>query len=382
MATIQARKNAKGITRYTAQIRIKRKGVVVHQESRTFPRYAQAEAWAKRREVELAEPGAVNIAKFGNVSIGALIQRYIDEFEETAQWQRSKATSLRALIKKPIAQISAVELTTERLVQHVKERRAEGVAPSTAANDLTWLGVVLRSARAAWGIPAAADEVAKAQTLLRNLRLIGRPKQRDRTPTYEELQALDAYFERQDRRRNTEIPMRRMMWFAIYSTRREAEICRLMWEDNDPERLLGIVRDAKHPRQKIGNNRAFRYTPQAWAIMQMQPRSSDDGRIFPYDSKTVSARFTRACHVLGIEDLHFHDLRHEGTTRLFERGLTIPEVAAHTLHESWAMLKRYTHIVKRGRVLDAPFLPPDLVPTPAVRPHAANPDAQQDQPTK
>jgi hypothetical protein len=32
---------------------------------------------------------------------------------------------------------------------------------------------------------------------------------------------------------------------------------------------------------------------------------------FPYDPKSVGAAFTRACHILGIQDLRFHDLRHE-----------------------------------------------------------------------
>src|SRR5208282_6819713 len=44
-----------------------------------------------------------------------------------------------------------------------------------------------------------------------------------------------------------------------------------------------------------------------------------------------------------IENLHFHDLRHEATSRLFEKGLAIQEVAAITGHKTWAMLKRYTH---------------------------------------
>lgn len=49
-------------------------------------------------------------------------------------------------------------------------------------------------------------------------------------------------------------------------------------------------------------------------------------------------------HVLAIDDLHFHDFRHEATSRLFEAGYDIPEVAQFTLHESWATLKRYTHL--------------------------------------
>ena len=44
-------------------------------------------------------------------------------------------------------------------------------------------------------------------------------------------------------------------------------------------------------------------------------------RIFPYTTDAIGAAFTRACKLLGIDDLHFHDLRHEGVSRLFEAGL-------------------------------------------------------------
>lgn len=61
-------------------------------------------------------------------------------------------------------------------------------------------------------------------------------------------------------------------------------------------------------------------------------------------SESVGASFERACQRLGIEDLRFHDLRHEGICRLFERGLSIPEVAMISGHMSWSTLKRYTHL--------------------------------------
>ena len=60
------------------------------------------------------------------------------------------------------------------------------------------------------------------------------------------------------------------------------------------------------------------------------------------------AAFTRACKVLGIEDLHFHDLRHEGVSRLFELGKTIPQVACFSGHRSWQSLQRYAHIRESG----------------------------------
>ncbi len=47
---------------------------------------------------------------------------------------------------------------------------------------------------------------------------------------------------------------------------------------------------------------------------------------------------------LGIKDLHFHDLRHEGISRLFEADWDIPQVAAVSGHRDWKMLQRYTHL--------------------------------------
>jgi integrase len=52
----------------------------------------------------------------------------------------------------------------------------------------------------------------------------------------------------------------------------------------------------------------------------------------------------RAMRLAGIEDLRFHDLRHEATTRLFEKGLNIMEVASITGHKDLRMLRRYTHL--------------------------------------
>ena len=47
---------------------------------------------------------------------------------------------------------------------------------------------------------------------------------------------------------------------------------------------------------------------------------------------------------VGIEDLHFHDLRHGATASFFRMGLDIPRVALLTGHKTWAMLRRYTDI--------------------------------------
>lgn len=357
MATIRARQRADGSTGYTAVVRLFRDKKLVHQETKTFSRHSAADKWAKEREVALEDPAALLRAQAsGSLTLGELIQWYLDTFRSVSGWGRTKQSQLEALKSHPTGQADALLLDASTLVDHVRARRASGVAPSTAGNDLTWLGVVLRAAKSVKKLPVRPEIVTEARDACRELRLIGKSRKRVRTPTHEELVALDGYFERTDRRSNTEIPMRQVMWFAIYSTRRQEEITRILRSDNDPDRRLGLVRDLKHPTDKQGNHRHFRYTPEAWAIMEMQPKLDGEDRIFPCNPKSIGSRFTRACKMLGINNLHFHDLRHEGTTRLFESGLQIPEVAAHTLHDSWAVLKGYTHIVVRSAIFHAPFL--------------------------
>jgi integrase len=58
----------------------------------------------------------------------------------------------------------------------------------------------------------------------------------------------------------------------------------------------------------------------------------------------VSQAFERVCRKAGIKGLRFHDLRHEATSRLFEKGLNTMEAAAVTGHKTLVMLKRYTHL--------------------------------------
>jgi integrase len=366
VATIRKRVGAKG-TRFEAIIRRRRDQTQSYRESQTFDTRADAERWAKHREDALNDPvAAVRAPPVGGPTLAALIRWYINSFSTLTPWGHTKQTALEHLERHSIGKINAPALNAAMLVDHIRARRAHGAAGSTAGNDLTWIGCVLRAAkdcsRCASVNPSVVDQ---ARVTCNMLRLIKRPNRREIRPTPEQLDQLTEHFQRRDQR--SEIPMTDIMWFAIHSSRREAEICRLRWIDNDPQYHTGLVRDAKHPFRKAGNHRRFKYTAEAWEIAARQPQTSDF--IFPYKPQTISAAFTRACKVLGIADLTFHDLRHEAASRLFERGYTIPQVAQFTLHESWNELKRYTHLLQRN-LRDLP----DRAPIPACIYGEAIPD--------
>ena len=85
---------------------------------------------------------------------------------------------------------------------------------------------------------------------------------------------------------------------------------------------------------------------EALQIIHSMPKRHEE--IFPYCGDTIGTNFTRACQFLEIIDLHLHDLRHDGISRLFEIGRNIPQVAAVSGHRSWSSLKRYTHLRQTG----------------------------------
>ena len=104
------------------------------------------------------------------------------------------------------------------------------------------------------------------------------------------------------------------------------------------------MRDRKDPRKKIGNHMKVPLINGALDIIKRQSKT-DDPRIFPFHTKSVSMLFQRERNKLGIEDLRYHDLRREGASRLFEQGYSIDEVAQVTGHRNINTLWRiYTDL--------------------------------------
>tara|TARA_B100001059_G_C17823953_1_gene580150 strand:- start:2016 stop:3146 length:1131 start_codon:yes stop_codon:yes gene_type:complete len=358
MGTITARKKKNGSSSFTAQIRIKRKGNVVYQESQTFDRKPAANAWLKRREVELAQRGALDRAMRVGASVREMITRYLDEFERVRPLGRTKRATLSAIAATWLGDLADVELTSQRLVEfgHWRISKEGGaVQPQTVGNDLSHLGAVMSVARPAWGYDVDSHAMTDARKVLRKMGMASRSKERDRRPTLEELEKLMKHYAEIQQRRPSSNPMQKIIAFAIYSTRRQDEIMRIRWDDLDEDGQRVLVRDMKNPGQKIGND-VWCYLPdEAWAIVQSMPRNCPE--IFPFNTSSVSASFTRACQFLDIEGLRFHDLRHDGVSRLFEMDWDIPRVASVSGHRDWNSLRRYTHMRGRGdRYVNWPWL--------------------------
>ena len=345
MGTITGRKRADGTTAYTAQIRIKKGGKVIHSEAQTFSRRALADEWKRRRESELEAVRASGKPLAKGVTLETLIADYVSAAKNVTDWGRSKTADINRLKVSALAARDATKLTVQDFMEHARLRRSvDGAGPATVLNDLVWLRQVLMQAAIGRELPGPLVALDLAREELLRVRVVAKSRQRSRRLAADEQSRLLAHFASRDAR--AQIPMVDIMLFALATTRRQAEICSLRWADVDMEKGVAWLDDVKHPRHKKGNRRKFRMLAEAVEIIKRQPKAAGEAAalVFPFNSKSISAAFTRACKLLGIEDLDFHDLRHEATSRLFERGYSIQEVAQFTLHESWATLKRYTHL--------------------------------------
>jgi integrase len=351
MATIRARKRTDGSISYTAQIRLFRDGAQVYQESQTFARKQAAQAWVRKRETELDQPGAIERANRQGATVKEMIDRYLVEMEKVRPLGKTKLATLKAISESYLGKLNDQDINSQQLVEYALWRMGkEGgtVQPQTAGNDLAHLGAVLSIARPAWGYEVDPHAMADARKVLKKLGYNMKSRERDRRPTLDELDKLLTHFCAIQARRPTSINMLKLTAFALFSTRRQEEITRIQWADLDETGQRVLVRDMKNPGQKIGNNVWCHLPPEAWAILQTMPKSLPE--IFPYSAESVSTSWTRACKILGIEDLHFHDLRHDGVSRLFEMDWDIPRVASVSGHRDWNSMRRYTHLRGRGDI--------------------------------
>ncbi len=364
MGSIVQRKAADGTTRYRAEIRINRKGYPHYTESKTFSTKKSATLWLANREEEIAKKPEI---LFGNedqinLSLFDAISKYLDEVGK--EYGRTKKYTLKLIQRLPISKQLISSIKANHIAEHVAMRKngieslnLSPVATSTLQHELLHIRGVLSHAVVMWDAEVDLNSFDKATAQLRKTRQISASKKRDRLPTSDELIALTEYFTTKWLHSCGTYPMHLIMWFAIFSCRREAELTRMELLDYDSENELWKIRDLKNPNGSQGNNKDFLVLEDCQKVInelmnpivqnRMLKNGYDEKYLIPLSPKAISRNFSNACKLLGIENLRFHDLRHEGCTRLAEQGFTIPQIQHVSLHDSWSSLQRYVSIKKR-----------------------------------
>jgi len=353
MATLVRRPGPNG--RKVWQVRIRKKGWP--QRTRTFDLKSDAVAWAKQVELEIDRGTFLYRAEAEATTLAEALERYR---AEVLPRKRSPAETgvLNRWLRHPLAQRPLPAVRGKDVAQFVREREAEGAGPNTIRLDLALLSHLYTVARSAWGLESLVNPVALIRGSRPRL-----PRGRDRRLLHGEqerlLAACRAYgrYGAYGRRVGRCCPIEGIVIFALETAMRRGEIAAMRWEHLDREaRVLRV------PETKTDTPRRVPLSTRAVAVLDAIPRRREGSvwglsrtdlitESFREAVRQARSAYEAECRERGekpdprmLRDLRFHDLRHEATSRLFEKGLNPMQVAAITGHKTLQMLKRYTHL--------------------------------------
>jgi len=332
-------------TRWQAQVRIKQQGAIVHEESATFDSERLALLWGEGIE-EQFRSGKIKAAQ--GLTLAEVLKHHRTMIVADGGTLKGKSHMLDCLSDSKMGGMPILEIEGHHIVAWAKAYAkpalpAEPRAPATVLNALMNLRTVYSTARSEMGLKVDVQEVADAIKHLSRQGIAAKSIERERRVSDDELDRICVWHER---KQGTTIPLRIIMRLLIALPRRRGEmVSGARWEDYDGTTLK--LWDTKDPN--VVRNEVVPVPPLARKIISLIP-SQKTGFILPHNPNSVSTAIFHACDMLGIEDLHLHDLRHEGISRLFELGLDIPQVAMISGHRSWATLKRYTHLKPKAIV--------------------------------
>lgn len=309
------------------QVQVRRNGFPA--VSKTFHLKDDAVRWGREQErlIDTGEPVKLALASpRAELKLADVLERYrLEVLPRKRAAGPIEAFHLRALQRHSIAQLALSELNSPCIAAY-RDHRTGKVSSSTILRELGLLFHSLRVARREWGLPV--QEIEKIAKPTPN-------KARERRLSNDELAALNAAFEGC---RNKLV--KPVFLFAIATGMRRSEILSLRWVDVDLKKRTAFLRITKN-----GHSRTVPLSASAAAILERQtsavPRS---GKCFPVSSNAFRLAWDRLKARAGIENLRFHDLRHEAISRFFEMGLSVPEVSLISGHKDARMLFRYTHL--------------------------------------
>lgn len=143
---------------------------------------------------------------------------------------------------------------------------------------------------------------------------------------------------------------------ALETAMRMSEMLHLRWSEiNLPRRTILLLRTKNGRKRQVPISTVL--LKKLEAVQTAQPPYEDAGTeyVFPFNkggtikrealAAATSMRFKRRFTEAGVDDFHFHDLRHEAISRLYERtNMTDLEISKISGHRSLGQLARYANL--------------------------------------
>lgn len=294
---------------------VKRKGV---SKTATFDTKREAQDWAARMEASILD-GDVRAAS--KRLFGEVLQRYLDEVSaQKRSWDREQYL-LKQFINSFLGDVPLAVLSEEHFSRY-RDERLKVVKPATVKREFNLLSHVCTVAIKEWRW--------LERNPLTNVRKPTDSLPRERRITEDEIERLKmaAGYGLLE---TVQARVIHAFLFAIETAMRAGEIMGLTWKDVDLEK-----RTAHLPMTKNGTARTVPLSGQAVELLRMLP--VEGASVFRLSQVTQS--FIDVRKRAGVDDLHFHDSRHEAITRLSKK-LDVLALARMVGHRNIQQLMTY-----------------------------------------
>ena len=309
--------------RYQANVR--RKGYTT--VTKTFTSREAAKSWSKTTEIQM-ERGEFN--PHSSITVDELIKRYTKEV--VPKFKGSNPALYRCkTLRRLLGKYRVAELTPATLASY-RDERLQTIQPNSLRREFGLLSAAINTAAIDWGISIPSN-----------------PVQFVRVPKFDDRRVRRLEDGEEERLLDTAPPQyQRYIILAIETAMRRSELLRMRKSHIDFDKRTLLI-----PVTKNGKPRTIPLSTKAIKAIRDQLQIVSDPNVIPIERDslifTFSLRmfrrtFDRIRKKLNMKDWKPHDLRHETTSRLFEKGFSIVEVASITGHDDLKMLKRYTHL--------------------------------------
>ena len=316
------------------QVQIRRDGLPAL--IRTFIAKDDAVRWAREQDRAVDRGETLGLALYDTrlTFLSELLDRYVHEVSARKRGSMDAyhlRPMVKALGKLPLAQLRPVHVSAYR------QQRLKEVAPATVAKEMGLLCHALKVAADEWGYPIRVEP----------FRAVRKP-----SPATGRTRRLEAgERERLEKALLTcRNPLVRSVFtFALATGMRRGEILALTWDNIDWENRVAFLPLTKNgdSRRVPLSSRGIKTLTHLQNARQWTPEGltgASYSLVFPISANAVRLAWERAKKRAGIDNLHFHDLRHEAISSFFEMGLSVPEVALISGHKDARMLFRYTQL--------------------------------------
>ena len=305
---------------YQWQVKIRKMGWP--KQTKTFETHEDAARWARKIESEMDDGIFVSRKEAEKTTLDEALDRYRSEKTPHKKGAAQESNRIDHFKRSDLASRFLSTIRSTDIAKYRDQRLETGLSPYTVNNELILLSSLFNVAHREWGMESIDNPVSK----------VTRPKLppgRDRRlEPGEEEKLLGALG----------ITLKPLFQLALETALRQSELLALEWK------YINLGCQVAHlPETKNGEARNIPLSSHAVLVLKKLPRRLD-GKAFGVTGGHVSRTFRETCETLEIENLRWHDLRHEACSRLFEKGLNPMEVASISGHKTLQMLKRYTHL--------------------------------------